>query len=63
MDFLGSLVSLGQSIFQLFGWAVIPGIVLRVILSFMHRGETPTRQKHQKSKKDVVMFLAVMYFG
>jgi len=59
----GTLLSLAQAVFQLAGYAILPGIILRFILSFMHRKKNPTPQTYQKSKKDIVMVLAVLYFG
>jgi len=63
MGLFNALLSLAQALFKLAGWAIIPGIILRVILSFMHRKKKPTPQKLQKSKKDIVMILAVLFFG
>jgi len=63
MSLLGTILALGKAVFQLAGWAIVPGIILRVILSFMHRKKKPTTQTYQKSKKDIVMVLAVLYFG
>jgi hypothetical protein len=63
MSLLGTIFSLGKAVFNLAGWAIVPGIILRVILSFVHRKNKPTPQKLQKSKKDIVMILAVLFFG
>jgi len=63
MDLFMTIFSLAQAVFKLAGWAIVPGIILRAILSFMHRKKKPTPQKLQKSKKDIVMILAVLFFG
>lgn len=63
MSGFGTILSLGRALFQLAGWAIVPGILLRAILGFMHRKKKPTPQKYQKSRKDIVMILAVLYFG
>merc|ERR550517_45121 len=63
MGLFGTLLSLAQAVFQLAGYAILPGIILKFILSFMHRKKNPTPQTYQKRKKDIVMILAVLYFG
>jgi len=61
MGIFGAFLSLGKAVFKLAAWAIIPGLILRSILSFMHRKKKPTPQKLQKSKKDIVMTLAVLF--
>jgi len=57
------ILALGKVLFQLAGWAIVPGIILMVILNYMNRKKKPTLRTYQKSKWDIVMILALLYYG
>lgn len=64
MSALTFVIELGKALFQLAGWAIVPGIILRLLFSFLNRNKKPTAiKKYQGSKKDIIMILAVVYFG
>jgi len=57
------ILALVKALFQLAGWAIVPGIILKAILSYMNRKKKPTPKTYQKSKWDIVMIIAVLYYG
>jgi len=61
MDYFDTLFNLGENVFEMATWAILPGIILPYIVSFWHREKKPTPQMLEKSEKDIVMILAVLF--
>lgn len=59
-------MDLGKSIGYILGWALIPGIIIRVCMGCLNRGKgkvAPGTEAYKKKKSGMITWLALMYFA